>query len=51
MADSSISKFFEKTLKERLSIVANFSDLSQDELKIIGDATGGISYDLSLIHI
>jgi len=47
MADSSISKFFEKTLKERLSIVANFSGLSQDELKIIGDATGGISYDMA----
>ena len=45
MADSSISKFFEKTLKERLDIVADFSGLSQDELKIIGDATGGISYD------
>ena len=45
MPDSSISKFFEKTLKERLDIVADFSDLSQDELKIIGDATGGISYD------
>ncbi len=45
MADSSISKFFEKTLKERLGIIANFSGLSQDELKIIGDATGGISYD------
>jgi hydroxymethylglutaryl-CoA reductase len=45
MADSSISKFFEKTLKERLGIVADFSGLSQDELKIIGDATGGISYD------
>ena len=45
MADSSISKFFEKTLKERLSIVADFSGLSQDELKIIGNATGGISYD------
>ena len=45
MVDSSISKFFEKTLKERLSIVANFSGLSHDELKIIGDATGGISYD------
>ena len=45
MSDSSISKFFEKTLKERLSIVADFSGLSQDELKIIGDATGGISYD------
>ena len=45
MADSSISKFFEKTLKERLGIVADFSGLSQDELKIICDATGGISYD------
>lgn len=45
MTDSSISKFFEKTLKERLGIVADFSGLSQDELKIIGDATGGISYD------
>jgi len=45
MADSSISKFFEKTLKERLGIVANFSGLSQDELKIIGDVAGGISYD------
>ena len=44
MADSSISKFFEKSLKERLGIVADFSGLSQDELKIIGDATGGISY-------
>lgn len=45
MANSSISKFFEKTLKERLGIVADFSGLSQDELKIIGDVTGGISYD------
>jgi len=45
MADSSISKFFEKSLKERLDVVADFSSLSQDELKIIEDATGGISYD------
>ena len=45
MADSSISKFFEKSLKERLDVVADFSGLSQDELKIIEDATGGISYD------
>ena len=45
MADSSISKFFEKSLKERLDLVADFSSLSQDELKIIEDATGGISYD------
>ena len=45
MTNSSIPKFFEKTLKERLSIVADFSGLSQDELKIIEDATGGISFD------
>jgi len=45
MTDSSISKFFEKSLKERLDVVADFSGLSQDELKIIEDATGGISYD------
>ena len=45
MVDSSISKFFEKSLKERLDLVADFSGLSQDELKIIEDATGGISYD------
>jgi hydroxymethylglutaryl-CoA reductase len=45
MRDSSISKFFEKTLKERLSAVADFSDLSPDDLKIIEDATGGISFE------
>ena len=40
MADSSISKFFEKSLKDRLDVVADFSGLSQDELKTIEDATG-----------
>ena len=45
MRNSSISKFFEKTIKERLGVVADFSDLSQDELKIIEDATGGISFE------
>jgi len=45
MRDSSISKFFEKTLKERLGAVADFSDLSPDDLKIIEDATGGISFE------
>jgi len=45
VVDSSISKFFEKSLKERLGVVADFSGLSQDELKIIEDATGGISYN------
>jgi len=45
MKDSSISKFFKKTLKERLGVIADFSGLSQDELKIIEYATGGISYE------
>ena len=45
MPDSSISKFFEKTLKERLGLIADFAGLSKDELKIIEDATGGISFD------
>ena len=49
MAVSSISKFFEKSLKERLGVVADFSGLSQDELKIIEDATGGISYDEAVL--
>jgi len=35
MPDSSISKFFEKTLKERLGLIADFSGLSKDELKIM----------------
>ena len=42
MADSSISKFFEKSLKDRLDIVSDFSGLSQDELKIIEDTNNGI---------
>ena len=35
MPDSSISKFFEKSRKDRLDIVANFANLSNDELDIL----------------
>jgi len=45
MTDSSISKFFEKSRKERLDTVANFSNLSKDELEILQNENGGISYD------
>jgi hydroxymethylglutaryl-CoA reductase len=45
MPDSSISKFFEKSRKERLDIVANFSNLSKDDLEILENQNGGISYD------
>jgi len=45
MPDSSISKFFEKSRKERLDIVANFANLSSEDLEILQNSNGGISYD------
>lgn len=47
MRDSSISKFFEKTRKERLDIVGNFAELSAEELEILQNNDGGISFDKS----
>ena len=45
MPDSSISKFFEKSRKERLDTVAQFANLSAEELVILQNSNGGISYD------
>ncbi len=45
MSDSSISKFFEKTRKERLDIVGNFANLSAEELEILQSNNGGISFE------
>ncbi|TAK26860.1 MAG: hydroxymethylglutaryl-CoA reductase, degradative [Nitrosarchaeum sp.] len=45
MSDSSISKFFEKTRKERLDIVGSFANLSAEELEILQNNNGGISFD------
>ena len=45
MPDSSISKFFEKSRKERLDVVANFANLSTEELEILQNDNGGISFD------
>ena len=45
MPDSSISKFFEKSRKERLDTVAKFANLSAEELAILQNSNGGISYD------
>jgi len=45
LKDSSISKFFEKSRKDRLDIVKDFADLSQEELKILENSNGGISFD------
>ncbi|MDC0193718.1 hydroxymethylglutaryl-CoA reductase, degradative [Candidatus Nitrosopelagicus sp.] len=44
MAESSIPKFFEKNLKERLSIVGEFANLTNEEIKILESATGGIDF-------
>ena len=44
MKDSSISKFFEKSQKDRLDIVKNFANLSDEELKIL-ENSGGITFD------
>ena len=45
MPDSSISKFFEKSRQERLNIIGNFANLSKNELEILENPNGGISFD------
>ena len=45
MPDSSISKFFEKSREERLDVVANFANLSSEEIEILKNDNGGISFD------
>ncbi len=45
MTDSSISKFFEKSRKDRLDIIGNFANLSEEELNILENVNGGISFD------
>jgi len=45
MKDSSISKFFEKSRKERLDIVKNFASLSDEELELLENIDGGISFE------
>ena len=45
MTDSSIPKFFEKSHEEKLDIVCNFSDLTDDEVNHLKNATGGIDFE------
>ena len=45
MPDSSISKFFEKSRKDRLDIVANFANLTSEEIDVLQSDNGGISFD------
>jgi len=45
MKDSSISKFFEKSRKHRLDIVKNFASLSNEEIEVLENSSGGITFD------
>ena len=45
MTDSSIPKFFEKSHDEKLDIICNFSDLTDDEVNHLKNATGGIDFE------
>jgi len=45
LPNSSIPKFSEKNRKEKLEIIKNFSGLTEDEIKIIENSGGGISFE------
>ncbi len=45
MKDSAISKFFEKSRRERLDIIKDFSDLTDEELELLENPNGGISFE------
>ncbi|MCH8972835.1 MAG: hydroxymethylglutaryl-CoA reductase, degradative [Thaumarchaeota archaeon] len=45
MRDSLISKFFEKSRKHRLDIVKNFASLSKEEIEVLENSSGGITFD------
>ena len=44
MPDSSISKFFEKSRKERLDVIKNFANLSEDDIKSLELPDGGVTF-------
>ena len=45
MKDSAISKFFEKTRRERLDIIKDFSGLTNEDLEFLENPNGGISFE------
>ncbi|NIM26444.1 MAG: hydroxymethylglutaryl-CoA reductase, degradative [Nitrososphaeria archaeon] len=45
MKDSAIPRFFEKSRKERLEAIKNFCDLSNDEISLLENPNGGISFE------
>ena len=47
MTESSIPRFFEKDIIEKLNIIADFSNLSEEEVKILENATGGLDFEIA----
>jgi hydroxymethylglutaryl-CoA reductase len=45
MKDSAIPRFFEKSRKERLDAIKNFSDLTDEEVKLLENPDGGITFE------
>ena len=45
MSDSAISKFFEKSREEKLNLIRDFANLTEEELKILQNKDGGISFE------
>ncbi len=45
MPDSSISRFFEKTKRERLDAIKGFASLSEDDIKSLELPDGGITFE------
>lgn len=45
MIDSAIPKFFEKTRKERLDAIRNFSSLTDEQIKALNLPDGGITFE------
>ena len=45
MTDSSIPKFFEKSHEDKLDIICNFSDLNDEEINHLKNATGGLDFE------
>ncbi len=45
MPDSSISKFFEKNHKERIELIKNFANLSSEDIDILENSPGGITFE------
>ena len=45
MPDSSISKFFEKNHKERIELIKNFANLSNEDIDVLENSPGGITFE------